>query len=442
VSAWPLTAEPVLSVGGVGLASIAERFGTPAYVVDEEHVRARCREYGTAEGLHEVAYAARAFWCRAMARWIAEEGLSLSVRSEGELIVAGAAGFPARRIVMHGNGRTLGELSSAVDYGVSRFVIDSTGQIAQLAAVADRPQQVLLRVTPGIGAHAVEGAPAGDGYQQFGFSAVSAEAAAEHTRAQPSLELAGLYCHLGPQVTSMGHYEAAARHLVAFMAKLGGLPELHLGGGPAVPCQPASRDLDVAEFARRISGVVRRACSAYGIPVPRLAVESDRAIVGAAGLTLYRVLTVKRGPRTLVVVDGGTSDSERSAPHAGRRHIERVGTPAAAPAEPATVVGMHCEAGAVLVPDALLPRDIRPGDLLATPCTGAYHHAMASNYNLLARPPVIAVRDGRAWPVIRRETDEDVLRRDVGLPPPGRTARSCGQNRRPVPAAATCSRCT
>ena len=140
---------------------------------------------------------------------------------------------------MHSNGRTLGELSSAVDYGVSRFVIDSTGQIAQLAAVADRPQQVLLRVTPGIGAHAVEGAAAGgDEYQQFGFSAVSAEAAAEHTRAQPSLELAGLYCHLGPQVTSMGHYEAAARHLVAFMAKLGGLPELHLGGGPAVPCQP------------------------------------------------------------------------------------------------------------------------------------------------------------------------------------------------------------
>ena len=413
MSVWPLTAEPALSVGGVGLTVIAERFGTPAYVVDEEDVRARCREYSKAEGLHEVAYAAEAFWCRAMARWIAEEGLSLGVCSEGQLVVAGAVGFPAERILMHGDGRTPGELLSAIDYGISRFVIDSPNEIAQLAAVADRPQRVLLQVTPGIDAHAGNGT--GDEDEQFGFSTVSAAAAAaaQRIRALPSLELAGLYCHLGSQVTSIGQYEAVARRLIAFMAKLGGLPELNLGGGHAVSCQPGDQNLDVTEFARRISGVVRRACSAYGIPAPRLTIEPGRAIAGQAGLTLYRVLTVKRGPRTLVVVDGGMSDSERPAPH-GRRHIERVGTPTAAPAEPVTVVGRHCQAGDVLVSDALLPGDIRPGDLLAMPCTGAYHHAMASNYNLLARPPVIAVRDGRAWPVIRRETDEDILRRDVG----------------------------
>jgi diaminopimelate decarboxylase len=416
VSVWPFTAEPMLSVGGVGLAAIAEKFGTPAYVVDEEHIRARCREYSKAEGLHEVAYAAKAFWCRAMARWIAEEGLSLGVCSEGQLVVAGAVGFPAERILMHANGRTLGELSSAIDYGISRFVIDSPNEIAQLAALADRPQQVLLRVTPGIDAHVGKGTATGEEDQEFGFSTASAEgaAAAQRIRALPSLELAGLYCQFGSQVTSIGHYEAVARRLVGFMAKLGGLPELNLGGGHAVPCQPGDQGLDVTEFARRISGVVRRACSAYGIPVPRLTVEPGRAIVGQAGLTLYRVLTVKRGPRTLVVVDGGMGDSERPAPHGGRRHIERVGAPTTAPAEPVTVVGRHCQAGDVLVPDTLLPGDIRPGDLLAVPCTGAYHHAMASNYNLLARPPVIAVRNGRAWPVIRRETDEDLLLRDVG----------------------------
>jgi diaminopimelate decarboxylase len=416
VSGWPLTAEPALSVGGVSLAAIAEKYGTPAYVLDEEHVRARCREYLKAEGLHEVAYAAEAFWCRAMARWIAEEGLSLGACSEGQLIVAGAVGFPAGRILLHGNGRTPGELSSAIDYGISRFVIDSTSEIAQLAALADRPQQILLRVTPGIDAHPGNGTAAGGEDGQLGFSTVSAEAAAaaQRIRALPSLELAGLYCDLGSQDTSIGHYEAAARRLVGFMAQLGGLPELNLGGDHALPGQPGDQGLDVTEFGRRISGVVRRACSAYGIPVPRLTVEPGRAIVGQAGLTLYRVLTVKRGPRRLVVVDGGMSDRERPAPHGDRRRIERVGSPTSAPDEPAAVVGRHCRAGDMLVPDALLPGDIRPGDLLAVPGTGAYHHAMASNYNLLARPPVIAVRDGRAWPVIRCETDEDVLRRDVG----------------------------
>ena len=221
MSVWPLAAEPALSVGGVGLAAIAEKYGTPAYVIDEEHIRARCREYRKAEGLDEVAYAAKAFWCRAMARWIAEEGLSLSVWSEGQLIVAGAVGFPAGRILMHGDGRTMSELASAIDYGISRFVIDSTSEIAQLAALADRPQQILLRVSPGIGVHPGNRAAEDvdeDEDEQFGFSTVSAEAAAaaQRIRGLPQLELAGLYCHLGSLVTSIGHYETVARRLVAF----------------------------------------------------------------------------------------------------------------------------------------------------------------------------------------------------------------------------------
>jgi diaminopimelate decarboxylase len=413
---WPLTAQAALSVGGVYLTEIAERFGTPVYVLDEEHVRARCREYAKAIAPHEVAYASKAFWCRAMARWIAEEGLSLDVCSEGELVVAGAAGFPAERILLHGNGKTAHELSAALDYGVGRIVVDSPGEVGQLAALADRRQKILVRVTPGIDAHVHPAVTTGTEDQQFGLSIASGAATdvARHILRQPSLELAGVHCHIGSQIASLDGFEAAARRLVAFMAGLGGLPELNLGGGHAVPYRPGEDGLDITAFAERITGVVERECAARGIPVPRLTVEPGRAIVGSAGVTLYRVLTVKHGARPFVVVDGGMSDNPRPALYGSRYHIERVGTRPSAETEPMTVVGRHCEAGDVLVPDARLPADIRPGDLLAVPCTGAYHHAMASNYNHVTRPPVIAVRKGRARPVVRRETDEDLLRRDVG----------------------------
>jgi diaminopimelate decarboxylase len=406
-------ARPALSVGGVSLAEIAEKYGTPVYVVDEERVRARCRDYGKAMGSHEVAYAANAFWCRAIARWIAEEDLSVSICSEGQLVVARAVGFPPERILMHVNGRTLAELASAIDYGVGRFVIDARGQSAQLGAVTDRPLQVLLRVTSEAGPRVLQETPAGTESPQFGFPFGAAEAAARHIRALPFLDLTGVYCQLGSQITSIEHYETAARRLVALAAKLGGVSELNLGGDHAVPYEPGDQGPDIAEFAQRISGVVRRACSAYDITVPRLTVEPGRAIVGPAGLTLYRVLTVEHGPRTVVVVDGGIGDRPQPALPAGRQ-IERVGTPTGVPAEPMTVLGSDSEAGGILVPDALLPGDIRPGDLLAVPCTGACHHVLASNYNLQARPPVIAVLEGRARPVIRRETSEDVLRLDVG----------------------------
>ncbi len=416
MSIWPLTAEPARSVGGVCLTEIAERFGTPAYVLDEEHVRARCREYVKAMAPHEVAYAAKAFWCRAMARWIAEESLSLDVCSEGELVVAGAAGFPAARILLHGNGKTLNELSAALDYGVGRVVVDSVGEVTQLAALAGLRQKVLVRVTPGVDAHVHPAVTTGTEDQKFGLSIASGAAAdlARRIRRLPSLELAGVHCHLGSQITSLDSFTEAARRLVAFMAGLGGLPELNLGGGHAVAYQPGDQGLDITAFAGRITAVVEQECAAHGIPVPRLTVEPGRAIVGPAGVTLYRVVTVKRGTRTFVVVDGGMSDNPRPALYGSRYHVERAGSHAAAGTERVTVAGRHCEAGDVLVPDVPLPADIRPGDLLAVPCTGAYHHAMASNYNHLARPPVIAVRDGRARPVIRRETGEDMLRRDVG----------------------------
>jgi diaminopimelate decarboxylase len=416
---WPLTAQPAQSVGGVRLAEIAEHFGTPAYVLDEEHVRARCREYSKVMAPHEVAYASKAFWCRAMARWVAEEDLSLDVCSDGELVVASAVKFPADRILLHGNGKTRQELSVALDYGVGRVVLDSAGEAGQLAALAGqagRRQKVLVRVTPGVDAHVHPAVTTGTEDQKFGLSIASGEAAhvARRILREPSLELTGAHCHIGSQISSLEGFETAARRMVAFMAGLGGLPELNLGGGHAVPYRPGEPGLDIAAFAERVTGAVGQECAAHGIAVPRLTVEPGRAIVASAGVTLYRVLTVKRGARTFVVVDGGMSDNPRPALYGSRYHVQRVGSPPADHTEPVIVVGRHCEAGDVLIPDARLPRDVGPGDLLAVPATGAYHHAMASNYNHFTRPPVIAVRDGRARPLIRRETDEDMLRRDVG----------------------------
>ncbi|MFB9835004.1 diaminopimelate decarboxylase [Actinoallomurus acaciae] len=416
---WPLTADPGHSVGGVSLTEIAERFGTPVYVLDEEHVRHRCREYRKALRPHRVAYAGKAFLCRAMARWVDEEGLWLDVCSAGELALARSVGFPAERILLHGNGKTPADLAAALEYGVGRIVVDSAGEVARLAAQAgDRPhpQKVLVRVTPGVDPHVHRAVATGVEDQKFGLSLASGAAAdvVRRVLGQPTLALAGLHCHIGSQIGEPDGYETAARRLVAFMAEMGGLPELDLGGGHAVAYRPDEHGLDVCTFAARVLTAVAEECSVRGIPEPSLTVEPGRAIVAAAGVTLYRVIAVKHGARTFVVVDGGMSDNPRPALYGSRYSVTRVGRRTGASETPATVVGRHCEAGDVIAADVPLPADVRPGDLLAVPCTGAYHHSMASNYNQIARPPVVAVHGGRARPLVRRETLEDLIRRDVG----------------------------
>jgi diaminopimelate decarboxylase len=390
------------------LTEIAERFGTPVYVLDEEHVRFRCGESSKAITPHQVTYAARTFWCRAMARWIGEQDMSLDVCSEGELVVAGTVGFPAERIRLHGNAKSPQDLITALDYGVGRIVLDSQGEVTQLAALADKRQTVLADVTPEVDAHLDRAATSGSEDQRL---SIASAGLLSRIRSEPYLELTGLYCHLGPHVTSLDGVEATARRLVAFMAELGGLPELSLTGGHALPYRSGDGGLDVTAFAERITHAVEAECAARSILVPRLTIEAGRAIIGDAGVTLYRVLAVKHGTRMSVVLDGGMSDSPRPAPYAD---IKRVGPRSAASSEPMTVVGRYCETGEALFPDARLPGDIRPGDLLAVSCTGAYHHAMTSNYSHVTRAPVVAVRKGHARPIIRRETDEDLLRRDVG----------------------------
>jgi diaminopimelate decarboxylase len=424
---WPRTTRlehgGEISVGGVPLGDLAERYGTPAYILDEADVRHRCRTYREALPGAEIAYAGKAFLCRAMVQWIDQEGLALDVCSAGELAVARSAGFPAERIVLHGNAKTPADLQAATGYHIGRIVIDSAAEIVRVAAPARRRQRVLVRITPGIDVHGHPAVATGVEDQQFGFS-LSSGAAADAVRrvvAHPELELVGLHCHLGSQISSPAPFELAARRLIALMAAAHAehglaFPELNLGGGHAVPYTEDDQAFDLTEFADRVVRVVRDECAAFRLPVPRLTFEPGRAIVSRAMVTLYRVLGVKHtaGGRTFVAVDGGMSDNPRPALY-GARYSAHVTRRSAAPAQPFTVVGRHCEAGDVLARDVPLPASIRPGDLLAVPGTGAYNHSMASNYNLVGRPPVVAVRDGGARLLIRRETESDMLRRDIGL---------------------------
>ncbi|QKW25880.1 diaminopimelate decarboxylase [Streptomyces seoulensis] len=426
---WPASAtEPrpgALAVGGVPLAEIADRFATPVYVLDEAEVRDRCRTYRDAFPDAEILYAAKAFLCRAMIHWMNEEGLGLDVCSAGEMELAVTTGFPAERIVLHGNAKSPRDLESALRLGVGRIVIDSPSEIARLAAaVGPRGhQKVMVRVVPGISAGGHEKIRTGTEDQKFGISV--RDGYAQHAIArildQPQLELTGLHCHLGSQITGVKPYLTAVRRVVGLMACLHAqhglvLPELDLGGGHGIAYRPGDKALDLTTLARKVRAGLTEACAAAGLPVPRLIIEPGRAIAGPAGIALYRVLAVKRtGARTYVAVDGGMSDNPRPALYGVRYAPRLIGRRTTAQPALATVVGRHCEAGDVLAADVELPADVRPGDLLAVPVAGAYHLSMASGYNLVGRPPVVAVRDGRARLLVRRESLDDIRSRDVGL---------------------------
>jgi diaminopimelate decarboxylase len=409
----------------VGLAQLAARFATPLYVLDEAEVRSRCRAYRRALPEADVLYAAKAFLCGAVAEWVEQEGLGLDVCSGGELELAVTCGFPPERMVLHGNAKSPEELAAAVRLGVGRIVVDSFPEIARLAVLAstDRPQDVLVRVVPGIAAGHHAAVQTGVEEQKFGFSLDSGDAADAVARIldQPHLRLVGLHCHLGSQIADIAPYLAVVDRLVPVMAAVRDrygvvLPELDLGGGHAVPYRKGEPALDVPEFAAAVTARLAEQCARYELPVPRLAIEPGRAVVGPAGVAVYRVLAVKHSPGglTFVAVDGGMSDNPRPALYGSRYTAALVGRASDAPLAEARVVGRHCEAGDVLVPSVGLPADVRPGDLLAVPAAGAYHLSMASSYNLVGRPPLIAVRDGAARMLMRRETLDDFRRRDIG----------------------------
>ncbi|MFD5744571.1 diaminopimelate decarboxylase [Streptomyces massasporeus] len=429
LSVWPASVtEPRrgdLAVGGVSLAEVADRFGTSAYVLDETEVRDRCRTYRNAFPDAEILYAAKAFLCRAMAHWVDEEGLGLDVCSAGELELAVTTGFPPERIVLHGNAKSPRDLDTALRLGVGRIVIDSPSEIARLAAVVgpDGHQKVMIRVVPGISAGGHDKIRTGTEDQKFGLPI--ADGYAQHAVArildQPQLELTGLHCHLGSQISSFKPYLVAVRRMVGLMARLHEqhglvLPELDLGGGHGIAYRPGEEGVNLTSLARKVRAELAAACATAGLPVPRLIIEPGRAIVGPAGIALYRALSVKHtGGHVFVAVDGGMSDNPRPALYGVRYAPRLIGRHSTAAPARTTVVGRHCEAGDILAADAELPADVRPGDLIAVPVAGAYHLSMASGYNLVGRPPVVAVRDGLARLLVRRESLEDIRSRDVGL---------------------------
>ncbi|MBD0708785.1 MULTISPECIES: diaminopimelate decarboxylase [unclassified Streptomyces] len=429
LSVWPRSvteqAHGSLLVGGVPLAGIAEEYGTPVYVLDEAEVRERCRAYRAAFPGAGIHYAAKAFLCRAVTRWVAEEGLGLDVCSAGELELAVAAGFPPERILLHGNAKSPRDLESALRLGVGRIVIDTPSEIARIAAAvgAGDRQKVMVRVTPGIAAGGHRKIRTGTDDQKFGLSL--GDGHAQHALArvleQPRLELTGIHCHLGSQITDVKPYLVAVRRLVGLMARVRdthgvALPELDLGGGHGIAHRPGEPALDLADLARRVRAELAASCAAAGLPVPRLILEPGRAVTGPAGVAIYRVLAVKRSPgRTFVAVDGGMSDNPRPALYGVRYAPRLIGRRSGAGPARVTVVGRHCEAGDIVAEDVPLPADVHPGDLLAVPVAGAYHLSMASSYNLVGRPPVVAVHEGRSRLLVRRETLEDLGARDVGL---------------------------
>jgi diaminopimelate decarboxylase len=401
-----------LSVGGVDLLGLAEEHGTPLFVYDEDHLRARCREAVAAFG-DGVAYGSKAFLCLAMARLVHEEGMRVDVATGGELHVALAAGVPPERIVLHGNNKSVPELRRASELGV-RVVVDSFDELARLEALYDetgRTTRVMVRVTPGVEAHTHEYVMTGQTDSKFGLGVASGDAAraVDHIRVHPAFDLVGIHAHIGSQIFLLRSFEKAVEVLAAFVEPLD-IDELCLGGGLGVPYVEGEEAPAITEWA----AVLHASCAAAGISA-HVTVEPGRAVVAAAGLTLYRVGTVKEIPgiRTYVSVDGGMSDNPRPVLYGSGYEAFLPRATLADRPRTVTVVGKHCESGDVVVRDAHVPADLAVGDILCTPVTGAYGHSMASNYNKVARPPVVFVRDGDARVVVRRETLDDLLRLDA-----------------------------
>ena len=421
-------------IAGVPVTDLVGEYGTPLFVIDEADFRSRCREMAEAfGGGHNVHYAAKAFLCSEVARWVADEGLSLDVASGGELAVALHAGFPAERIALHGNNKSVDELTAAVKAGIGYVVLDSLTEIDRLDAIAGQAgvvQNVMVRVTVGVEAHTHEFIATAHEDQKFGLSLASGAAmeAVRRVFAADSLRLVGLHSHIGSQIFDVGGFELAARRVIGLLrdivAEFGvertaQIGTVDLGGGLGISYVPQDDPPPVADLAAKLDAIVASESAAVGLPCPRLVVEPGRAIAGPGPVTLYQVGTVKdvavsgTANRRYISVDGGMSDNIRTSLYGAHYDIRLVSRASSAPPVLARIVGKHCESGDIVVRDAWVPDDVTPGDLLAVAATGAYCYSMSSRYNLVGRPAVVAVRDGESRLVLRRETVDDLLSLEV-----------------------------
>jgi diaminopimelate decarboxylase len=427
---WPRTARRAggaLLLGGVDVRELAARYGTPLFACDEADFRGRCREFREAFGADAgVFYAAKAFCCRAVLRWVSEEGLGVDVCTGGELEVALSAGVDPGMITLHGSNKLPEELGMALSAGVGHIVVDSFDEINRLERLAggDSPRpRILVRVTTGVEAAAHEFVATAHDDQKFGFSLASgvADEAVRQVLDSEVLDFAGLHSHIGSQIYDTAGFEVAAHRVLELAARIREsrgieIDELNLGGGFGIGYVPGDDPADIKVVAQNLRGIVESGCRAAGLAQPRLTVEPGRAIAGPGTVTLYRVGTVKDvdGLRTYVSVDGGMSDNIRTALYDADYTCVLASRESAAPPLLCRLVGRHCESGDIVVRDAYLPADVTAGDMIAVAATGAYCRSMASNYNLVPRPGVVAVRDGASRVLVRSETTDDLLRLDAG----------------------------
>jgi diaminopimelate decarboxylase len=442
-SVWSRTAardsDGVLSIAGRTATSLAEEYGTPLYVVDEADVRGRAnelrglfeREFARVGGSAKVYYAGKAFLSTEVARWMIAEGLCIDVCSGGELGVVLGAGVDPAKLGFHGNNKSVAEIDRAVSLGIGSIVLDSPIEVERVAAAAakyGRVQSVRLRINVGVHASTHEYLATASEDQKFGIPLLDAAAVVGEIRSHASLNFLGLHSHIGSNIVESSGFREAARRLFRLHRALladGPVPELNLGGGFGIAYTSADTALPVEELARDFADIVSELANEAGIPIPIVAIEPGRSIIGPSTTTLYEVGTIKdvdvtvderaMAIRKYVSVDGGMSDNIRAALYNADYSVRIASRISDATPALVRVVGKHCESGDIVVRTDYLPGDVAPGDLVAVPATGAYHWSMASNYNYLGRPAVVAVKDGKSHLLVRRETETDLLSRDAGL---------------------------
>ena len=424
-----------LHCAGISATALAAEFKTPTFFLDEDDFRSRAltwnselsKAFGPQAG--RVYYAAKAFICVEVARWIADMGIGIDVCTGGELAVALKGGIKPENIELHGNNKSLEEIEQAVSAGVGIIVIDSLFEIERVAAIAQsagKVQKVLLRLTAGVEAHTHESIATAHEDVKFGFSIASGAAwqAVIQTKKYSSLELRGFHSHIGSQIFETEPFGLAADRLIELLAKFNAefgeqLPELDLGGGYGIAYLEDEAEIQASDVLKTLATVVKQSCAKHSLDVPKISIEPGRTIVGPTMFTLYtvgttKVVTLDNGStRNYVSVDGGMSDNLRTALY-GAEYTAIIANRQSSSKKTATrIVGKHCETGDIIIKDIDMPADIAPGDLLATPATGAYGRSMATNYNHITRPPVVAIKDAKARVILRRESIEDLLRLDI-----------------------------